>query len=142
MREHTREELDADIEAQNECYDKTRANWLSPANQPCEICGKEHRNYECCEKCNRDRHTCHFCGDSLGHEEISACYRQIAREEAWEKENTEPVHAQRNGFEVRLCNPAIEEPHQWNSAGTHFITRPAITCGDCVEILKKQGQLT
>lgn len=40
----------------------------------CEVCMGDHRTYECCDKCNYDIHFCHFCGDYLGHDEVSACY--------------------------------------------------------------------
>lgn len=40
----------------------------------CEVCFGKHQTYVCCERCNYDRHMCHFCGDSLGHSEVSACY--------------------------------------------------------------------
>ena len=40
----------------------------------CEVCHKDHPTHHCCEKCNRDNHQCHFCGDDLGHAEVSACY--------------------------------------------------------------------
>lgn len=59
---------------QNECWKRTARNQKFPEKYPCEICGESHRNYECCENCNLDNHTCHFCGDNLGHGEISACY--------------------------------------------------------------------
>lgn len=52
----------------------TKANWIDPNIQPCETCGKNHQNYECCDACNYDMHRCHFCGDDLGHSQISACY--------------------------------------------------------------------
>jgi hypothetical protein len=48
---------------------------LAHLSTVCEVCGShDHRTYECCEKCNCDRHVCHLCGDPLGHDEISACY--------------------------------------------------------------------
>lgn len=40
--------------------------------------------YWCCEACNLDRHTCHFCGDSLRHDgrlwsgEPNRCYEDAA----------------------------------------------------------------
>jgi phosphoribosylaminoimidazole carboxylase (NCAIR synthetase) len=47
---------------------------LAYINEICEVCNEGHRTYNCCEKCDYDRHICHFCGDPLGHDEISACY--------------------------------------------------------------------
>lgn len=43
--------------------------------------------YYCCERCNTDRHTCHFCGDTLSHYERNfdgpdhECYVDAARED-------------------------------------------------------------
>lgn len=59
---------------QEQAIQRTNNNFHNPAYNPCEVCGEKHENYKCCEQCNIDRHTCHFCGDSLGHREVSACY--------------------------------------------------------------------
>lgn len=40
----------------------------------CQACKKRHGTYHCCEACNYDTHLCHFCGDNLGHNEVSECY--------------------------------------------------------------------
>lgn len=53
---------------------RTFINGINPKIQPCEICGEEHQNYNCCEQCNYDNHRCHFCGDDLGHSQTSVCY--------------------------------------------------------------------
>lgn len=53
---------------------RTRVNHVDPKIQPCEVCGNEHKNYECCDKCNYDTHICVFCGDPLGHSQVSVCY--------------------------------------------------------------------
>lgn len=66
VREFTRLEM--------QCKARTILNFKNPDSFPCEVCGEKHRNYECCEACNHQRHTCHFCGDDLGHREISVCY--------------------------------------------------------------------
>lgn len=60
--------------AEQEAKYITKANWIDPKIQPCEICGEEHQNYECCSDCNYDTHRCHFCGDDLGHSQVSVCY--------------------------------------------------------------------
>lgn len=59
---------------EKECRERTKNNLDNPKEFPCEVCGKPHWNYECCERCNYSTHTCHFCGDDLGHAEVSACY--------------------------------------------------------------------
>lgn len=40
----------------------------------CQVCKKTHGTHHCCDRCNYDTHACHFCGDYLGHNEVSACY--------------------------------------------------------------------
>jgi hypothetical protein len=60
--------------AEETCRLTSRANWINPTVQGCEVCGGEHCTYECCDQCNYEKHLCHFCGDNLGHEGISACY--------------------------------------------------------------------
>jgi hypothetical protein len=57
-------------------------NFHNPELYPCEICGKAHSNYECCESCNYGMHSCHFCGDQLGHQvAFSSCYILLEWEE-------------------------------------------------------------
>lgn len=53
---------------------RTNANFENPDWNPCEVCGGKHPNYECCDRCNLDGHICHFCGENLGHSEVSVCY--------------------------------------------------------------------
>lgn len=65
--------------AQHEASLITMVNYKYPKIQPCEICGEEHKNYECCEDCNLDTHNCNFCGHRLGHSEVSACYIEDAK---------------------------------------------------------------
>lgn len=59
---------------QEDCLALTLARNALAGSGPCEVCGKGHPNYMCCEKCNHDTHRCYFCGDPLGHKEISICY--------------------------------------------------------------------
>lgn len=59
---------------EEQCKKRTLENFRNPESFPCEVCRKKHENYHCCRQCNYDRHMCHFCGDSLGHGEISVCY--------------------------------------------------------------------
>lgn len=59
---------------QDQAVDRTSRNRDNPNWDPCEVCGEKHRNYNCCDKCNLDNHRCHFCGDDLGHSEVSTCY--------------------------------------------------------------------
>lgn len=54
--------------------ERTNRNLNNPEWNPCEICGKKHRNYHCCEQCNYGTHHCHFCGVDLGHTQVSECY--------------------------------------------------------------------
>lgn len=54
--------------------ERTNNNLKNPESFPCEVCGKKHPNYNCCEKCNFNNHRCHFCGEELGHAEFSICY--------------------------------------------------------------------
>lgn len=70
----TREQIEAAAKAQLICLQTTRANWMRPDLVPCEVCGGPHCTYECCDSCNYVNHTCHFCGDELGHDGVSACY--------------------------------------------------------------------
>lgn len=70
--------VQAAVAAQAVALEHTRA---TVAGGPCEVCGKDHPTYECCEKCNYGTHTCHFCGDPLGHTEVSACYILLKDEE-------------------------------------------------------------
>lgn len=53
---------------------KNKSLLSHPLNGPCEVCGKNHGTYVCCDLCNCVTHTCRLCGDALGHDEISACY--------------------------------------------------------------------
>jgi hypothetical protein len=91
--QHTSEELAADTRAQEICAQITHANWMRPDLVPCEICGENHENWNCCDQCNYQTHTCHFCGDDLGHAEVSACVIEADRDEAWEKANADGVVA-------------------------------------------------
>jgi phosphorylcholine metabolism protein LicD len=59
---------------QKQARERTRNNQIDPDSFPCEVCGEKHPIYDCCSRCNYDNHTCHFCGDELGHSEVSACY--------------------------------------------------------------------
>lgn len=59
---------------EKECLERTVNNFKDPEKFPCEVCGKAHSNYKCCSACNYNKHTCHFCGDTLGHSEVSSCY--------------------------------------------------------------------
>jgi hypothetical protein len=59
---------------QKQAVERTSNNYKNPNYNPCEICGGKHENYHCCDRCNHDNHRCHFCGDYLGHSEVSACY--------------------------------------------------------------------
>jgi len=47
---------------------------LAYVSNVCEVCNGAHKTYNCCDKCNYDKHTCVLCGDPLGHDEISSCY--------------------------------------------------------------------
>lgn len=58
-------------ELQERCRNRTKEY---STNGICEVCSGLHRTYVCCENCNYDRHRCHFCGDWLGHDEVSTCY--------------------------------------------------------------------
>lgn len=62
------------IRLEKQAIDRTRRNLENPNYDPCEVCGEKHHNYECCEQCNYNDHLCHFCGDDLGHSEVSVCY--------------------------------------------------------------------
>lgn len=53
---------------------------------PCQVCNGSHPTYDCCQDCNYDRHNCHFCGEELGHNEVSACYIVLRDEEAHPEE--------------------------------------------------------
>lgn len=66
---------------EKQARDRTKANWANPDWNPCEVCGKKHRNHNCCERCNMDNHRCHFCGEALGHREFSVCYIMMPWEE-------------------------------------------------------------
>jgi len=68
----------AAVEAQARGLQYDKAMWILGL---CQVCGGEHPSYNCCDRCNYDRHTCHFCGDPLGHKEVSACYLLIDVEE-------------------------------------------------------------
>lgn len=59
---------------QRQCVERTSNNLKNPKYNPCEVCGSLHENYNCCDQCNYNTHTCHSCGDNLGHKEVSMCY--------------------------------------------------------------------
>lgn len=50
-----------------------RAGFSRSLRPPCEICSGPHPTWECCEICNHASHTCHFCGETLGHSERGHC---------------------------------------------------------------------
>lgn len=72
--ENRTQKLAESTDAQKECLAKTKRNFEDSEKEPCEVCGKPHGNYKCCERCNYNNHRCHFCGDDLGHKEVSVCY--------------------------------------------------------------------
>lgn len=71
---------------QEYCRDRTRS---FRAQGICEVCQGMHPTWHCCESCNYDNHRCHFCGDWLGHDEISACYLMALLEPGHHDDKTE-----------------------------------------------------
>lgn len=59
---------------QRQALHRSINNEKNPELFPCEVCNKKHPNWNCCPSCNYDRHICHFCGENLGHTEVSVCY--------------------------------------------------------------------
>lgn len=74
----TDEEAAAANEAQKRALQYDKAMWILGL---CQVCNGKHPSYKCCDRCNYDTHICHFCGDNLGHEEVSACYLLMDIEE-------------------------------------------------------------
>lgn len=72
--EHWERLVNEALRLQKQGVERTAANRENPDYFPCEVCGGKHENYKCCDDCSHDRHTCKFCGDWLGHKEVSACY--------------------------------------------------------------------
>lgn len=68
----------AAVEAQDKSVAAERAlrdeRGIWKPDSKCQVCGELHPTHSCCEKCNYDRHQCHFCGDHLAHDEVSTCY--------------------------------------------------------------------
>lgn len=71
--------VQAAVEAQEAALARSRK--VRENGGPCEVCSQNHPTYECCDACNYDIHTCHFCGDTLGHAGVSACYILLKDEE-------------------------------------------------------------
>ena len=76
-----------------DAIERERQAYLRTARTPCQMCGGDHRTYHCCPTCNVEGHKCMLCGDSIGHEEVSACYIIFDLEEAdpqgWEIDRDE-----------------------------------------------------
>jgi len=43
-------------------------------------CKPDQGCYYCCDSCNYDRHICHFCGQTLSHENRNGCCMAYCKE--------------------------------------------------------------